>query len=975
MFTNSKLSTCVRLGLILGAASSLALSVHTYAQDADEGAEDVEKIQVTGSRIARSELSSPAPVLTITQEEIQRFGTPDLGSILAELPAIAAGSSLIGNNNSNANAGISSPDLRSLGANRTLTLVNGKRHVAGTPTSNAVDTGTIPAAMIERIEVITGGASAIYGSDAVSGVINVILRDDYEGLEFQAAGSRDTESVGAKNYRYSVLSGATTADGRGNVTFFAELNRISEVLEPELQQAQAWGTIINPEDTGEDDGIPDRLRVPFVGSEMINSFGVLNPFGGGPRITFLPDGTPIDQQTRIETNSFAFGNFDQRYESVFYTDEPRNFSPDQKTMTLASTFRYDITDNIRAYGDIKYVDKEIVQQFQPGFNFGGLSVNVADNPFMDNGLRQRLVDGGQTGDVQFARFFGDIGNRSASNFRELFRVVGGFEGFFTLGETDFDYDAYYTRGETTNVRRTLNDIIPNNLIAALDAVVDPETGRVACRSQVPSAQGEGYTDPADVNGNLCQPFNPFGFGQSSPGSRDFISGDVTREDAISQEVFGATVAFDTGEFLELPGGAIGVALGYEWREEESSTITDEFTKAGFFTNAATPDSFGKFTVEEYFIEVNLPLVSDVFLAEEISVDGAFRSAEYSHAGSADAWQVGFMWAPVEDVRIRGQVGEAVRAPNVNEAFSPLSPGFSNINDPCDVDNIGDDADRASNCAALGIPADFQANDNVSIQTLSGGNPDLFSETADTKTIGVVWTPSFVENLSITLDYYNIEISDAIDLVDAQDVIDNCVDATGGPDAAFCAQVDRDPTTNDITVVRSGFINAAAFETEGYEFQALYNTDLAYFDLPGELRLNFTANQVIELNEFSFQTRPDEINVEDGEVGDPEWQFRTNIDYRLNDFNFNWTSRFIDRSFTLDITPEQGDTPEDTSPAFIGSIWTHDVGVTWFMNDNVQIDAGMRNIFNKVTPGYVIPTGELYDLVGRRINATVTVRFE
>jgi outer membrane receptor protein involved in Fe transport len=969
MFNKSLVNTAVRNATLFGLVGTLAFPV--MAQQPTESEEEaVEKIQVTGSRIKRSELSTPAPIVSVSAEEIQRFGTPDLGSILAELPAIAAGSTLIGNNNSNANAGLSSPDLRSLGENRTLTLVNGKRHVAGSPFSNAVDTGSIPAAMIERIEVITGGASAIYGSDAVSGVINVILRDDYEGVELNFDGSADLEDVGARTNNYSALVGASTEDGRGNVTFFAEMNNIAEVMEPDLQQAEAWGTIVNPDNTGEDDGIPDRLRRRYVGSEMINGFGVINPFGGGPRITFTPDGTPIDQVDRIGTNSFAFGNFDQRYDTVFFGEDYRNYVPDQETLTLASTFRYDITDNIRFYGDIKYVDKKIEQQFQPSFRFGNVSINVEDNAYLDDVTRARLLDGGQSV-VGFSRFFDDIGNRSASNDRKLWRFVGGFQGFFTLSETDFDYDLYYTRGEVSNKRRTLNDLIPTNFVAALDSVIDPATGEAACRSQVPDAQGEGYEDPAAVNGQNCVPFNPFGFGQASAEAVDFVSGDVQREDEITQQMFGGTVSFDSTEWFELPGGPVGIALGYEYREEDVVTTTDEFTKQGFFTNAATPDSFGGYDVEEFFIELRLPLLADVAFAKELSIDAAYRAADYSHAGSADAWQVGFMWAPIEDLRIRGTVGEAVRAPNVDEAFSPLSPGFARVSDPCDADNIDDDPDRRANCAALGIPEGFEANDNVSIEILSGGNPDLFSETSESRTVGVVWTPEFIENLSVTVDFYDIEIEDAITEVTAQDIADNCVDATGGPDAGFCAQIDRGADF-DIDLVRSGFINASAINTAGVEFQIRYTTELTEFDLPGEIRLNLQGNKVNELEVFEFQDRPDEINVEVGELGDPEYQFRTIVDYRIDEWNFNYTSRYIDRVATFDVSPGGG-SPEDTDPGFVGSIWTHDFSVEYMYSENVDMYVGLRNAFNKLPPGYTFDP--LYDLLGRRVTAGVTVRFD
>ena len=968
MFKKNLITRTLRNAALVGLVGSLAYPVLAQETPVDE--ESVEKIKVTGSRIKRTELSTPAPIVSVSAEEIKRFGTPDLGSILAELPAIAAGSTLIGNNNSNANAGLSSPDLRSLGENRTLTLVNGKRHVAGSPFSNAVDTGSIPAAMIERIEVITGGASAIYGSDAVSGVINVILRDDYEGLEFRFDGTTDLEGVGNRTNNFSALYGHTTDDGKGNITFFAEKNNINQVMEPDLQQAAAWGTIVNPLDTGENDGIADRLRVPFVGSEMINQFGVINPFGGGPRITFMPDGSPMDQVSRLENNSFAFGSFDQRYDSVFFGEDYVNYIPDQVTVTLASTFRYDITDNIRFYGDVKHVDKKIEQQFQPSFRFGGIFVDVEDNAFLDESTRSRLLDGGQSV-VEMSRFFTDIGNRTASNDRELFRFIGGFEGYFTLSDTDFDYDVYYTRGEVSNVRRTLNDLIPTNFLAALDSVIDPETGQAACRSQVPALQGEDYEDPALVNPENCAPFNPFGFGQASAASADFIAGDVQREDEITQEMVGGTLSFDSGQWFELPGGPLGIALGYEYREEDVETTTDELTKQGVFTNAATPDSFGGYDVSEFFIELRLPLLSDVMLAKELSLDAAYRTADYSHAGNADAWQVGFMWAPIEDVRIRGTVGEAVRAPNVDEAFSPQSPGFANINDPCDADNINDDPDRAANCLALGIPAGFEANDNVSIETVSGGNPDLFSEGSESRTIGIVWTPEFLENFSVTVDFYDIEIEDAITEVGAQDILDNCVDASGGPDAGFCSQIDRDEN-NDVEVVRSGFINASALKTSGVEFQIRYTTELSDLGLPGELRLNLQGNKVNELEEYAFQDRPDEINVEVGEVGDPEYQFRTIVDYRIDEWNFNYTSRFIDRSALFDVSPG-ADSPEDVSPAFVGSIWTHDFSIEYTYNENVDVYVGLRNAFNKVPPGYTFDP--LYDLLGRRLNAGITVRFE
>ncbi|MCY7294845.1 TonB-dependent receptor domain-containing protein [Alteromonas sp. a30] len=972
MMLKTKLSRAVTLGLIGGVFALPA----TQAFSAEEE-DTAERIEVTGSRIARPELSQPTPILTLEAKDIAQFGTPDLGQILAELPAIGATDTVIGNNGSNAFAGISSADLRRLEATRTLVLVNGKRHVAGAPGTSQVDLSTIPASLIERVEVITGGASAVYGSDAVSGVVNVILKKDFEGFEFNASGASSLEGVGARNHQFSILGGADVADGKGNVTFFASRDYLQETLATDLRQAGNWGTIANPDDTGENDGIPDRLRVPNVVSERIDENGVINPFGGpGSLWVFDNAGNLVRQTDRQYDNSFAFGSFPNGCDYCFQLNDYENYQPGVHRDTIGGTFSYDINDNIQFYSDAKYVRSDISQQFQPSFRFGNVSVNVADNAFLSDADRQTLLDEGFQ-NATFSKFFAELGNRSASNERELFRFVGGLRGAFTISETDFNFDTYYIYGETTNIRRTNSDLIVGNFLAALDSVIDPETGAAACRSQVASAQGDGYVDPATVDAANCVAYNPFGFNNASAEAEDWVSADTVRDDKITQELISGSLTFDTSEFLNLQGGAIGIALGYEYREEYSQTVTDEFTKSDVLTGAATPDAFGGYHVNDYFIEVSFPILAGLEFAEELTIDAAYRNSDYSHAGSIDAWKVGLIYAPIKDFRVRATISEAVRAPNIDEAFSPQSPGFANINDPCDVDNINDDPDRAANCAALGIPAGFEANDNVSINTISGGNPDLTPEKSDSLTAGIVWTPtSFLEGFSLTVDYYDIEIEDAIIQVASQDIIDNCVDATGGLDDSFCSSVDRNPNTNDIELVRSGFLNAAAFNTSGVELQARYKTDLAMFDLPGEMNFNLIGNKLISLERFEFQSRPDEINVEKGEVGDPEFQFRLSAEYTLDDLSVRWLTRFSDRSAQFDVSPG-GDTPEDTSPAFVGSMVTHDLSATYILSDNVAVGLGVRNLFDKLPPAYITSDNSdqaIYDVVGRRIFGNVRVSF-
>jgi outer membrane receptor protein involved in Fe transport len=328
-----------------------------------------------------------------------------------------------------------------------------------------------------------------------------------------------------------------------------------------------------------------------------------------------------------------------------------------------------------------------------------------------------------------------------------------------------------------------------------------------------------------------------------------------------------------------------------------------------------------------------------------------------------------MYAPIESVALRGTIGEAVRAPNIEEAFSAIRPSFASINDPCDADIISDDPDRTANCAALGIPAGWEAADSVSIETLSGGNDQLTPETSSSLTVGAIWTPSFLEDFSITLDYYDIEIEDAIIEVAAQDIIDNCVDSSSGLDDIYCGAIDRDPADLNIDLVRSGFLNASAYNAAGIDMEMRYGIDLGELGAFGSVDLKLFVGKLLELEKFEFQDRPDEIDLEKGEEGDPELQARFTASYTLNDMKISWTTRYIDSVARFKIGQ---DTPEDISPAFIPSITTHDLALDYIVNDNVQFNVGLRNLFDKVPPGY--SEDALYDLVGRRMYANVKVSF-
>ncbi|RUO37089.1 TonB-dependent receptor [Aliidiomarina taiwanensis] len=961
MIKQSLVSKSIRAVLMAGVGSAFLVGAPAMAQDqndaekGEKAEEKFERIVTTGSRISRPELSQAEPVVTLGREDIERFGSTDLGQILAELPAVSASSTLIGNRTSNSSAGVSSANLRGLGSSRTLVLVNGKRHVAGSPGSASVDLSTIPSSMIERVEIMTGGASAIYGSDAVSGVVNVILKKDYEGLEFNARGASSTEGVGARNHELNLLGGGNFDDGRGNAVFYAGLSRIQQTMENDIRQSNNWGTILNPEDTGRLDGIPDRIWAENIGSEYISGGGVL---WGDELYGFRNDGSWTVQPERDGTNSGLFGSFKDGCDTCLFNDDYDNFQPGVERVSFGSNLNYALNRSSNFYASFSYTKADITQQFQPAFT-QDIEINVADNPFLDDELRAHLLDQGIE-QASMWKFFEDWGNRTADNRRELFRVNAGVEGEFQLSDTYFLYDVYYGYGETRNKRITRNEKINGNVVAAADAIKDAD-GNIVCRD--PNAGG--------VNtGGECVAYNPFG-NSASAEAIAFMSADVTREDTITQEYVGASFVTDTAEFFELQGGPVDVAFGFEWREETSETLTDEFTKRGLTNNAATPDEFGKFDVSEGFVEIKLPLLRAVTMVDELTVDLAYRTADYSHAGSANAWKAGFVYAPIEDVRVRGTLGVAVRAPNIAEAFSPRSPGFTRVNDPCDVNEISKDPNRAANCAALGIPVGFEGETNVSIDLISGGNPNLVSEESDSKTLGVVWTPRFIENFSITLDYYEIEITDAITFIDPQDVINNCVDSASGIDNSYCAQVTRDPVSNQLTMVESGYLNAAALETSGYEMEAKYYTDLSGFDLPGAISTSLFVSKLETLVSYDFQDQPDQDNVNRGQLGTPKLQARFSVGYSLDDLNVNWTARYIDRSALFNVTPRL-EAHENLSPNYVGSIVTHDLTAGYAITDNLRVSGGVRNVFDKVPPGYV--GNALYDLVGRRAFGSLTYNF-
>lgn len=974
--------------LLSGAVALTLLPAGAHAQVSGSQAASVEELIVTGSRIPRPNLDQPTPVSTVSQQMLQNAGTQNLGNIIAELPALSFSGTVRANGNSFGDAGgLNFPNLRDLGTSRTLTLVDGHRHVPGDAGDSAVDLNSIPAALVDRVEVVTGGASAIYGSDAVSGVINIITKKNFEGIEAQIEGGRATEGKYGDDRSAYITVGRNFDNGRANFTATAFWDQQDGVTANDIRSNNNYGTIVNSPPF---DGVPDRLLVPNLVSELIDENSVLLGFNlnTGALTTiagFTVNGAPVTQPTRTGTNSTAFGSFAAPCATCFNLEDWILLVPPTKRRGLNSTFRYAFTPNLNFNIDAKFVQARIADYVQPSFSFGDF-VLESDNAYITPALQARLDATDPAVLPLISRFNGDMGARTNNITRATWRVVTGFDGKFDARFAELGWDLTYNRGQTSNRFFEAGNVIPGNYEAALDAVRDPATGAIRCRVDVPAAQFPGYTPPAGMTGEPCVPFNPFGQ-QNSAAAIDYVSHTASRQHTIDEEVVTGTFSFDTSRFLNLPGGAIGFAGGLEYRKEHSRNINDPFIKSGLSEVAPQPDASGGFNVKEAFLETRLPILRDRLLVNELTLDAAVRYADYSTVGDATAWKAGFVYAPVRDLRLRGTYSRAVRAPNITEAFLPATASFFSVEDPCDAADITRDPDRTANCRALGVPAGFVANDNQGVQGTASGNEALKSEKATSWTVGFVLQPRWTPNLSITLDYYDIEIEDAITFIDPQDIVDNCVDATGGPDAVFCGQFTRDPTTHDIDFVSSTYLNASKRTTNGYDLTVTYQRGVDDLTarlgplrrLDGNVTLSLTANHLDKLRLFAFQDRPDEQEIDEGTIGTPEWKALANLGYRQGPLQVAWKSRFVGRSVRYSRDPQR-DGAEAISPSTVEPIWYHDLVVRWKLAgpaDGLEVYAGVNNLFDEEPPLGVIQgdgTDAIYDLNGRFAFAGLRARF-
>jgi len=766
---NPNLKRAVRLALLTASAGSALYGAAAVAQDAE-----LEQVVVTGSRIPQANLEGVSPVSVLGAQDIQFEGTVQVEDLINNLPQAFADQ---GGNISNGASGTATVNLRNLGSDRTLVLVNGRRLPAGSPRGPvAPDLNQIPSSLIERVEVLTGGASAVYGSDAVAGVVNFIMKDNFEGVQLDANYSsywhNNSDSFSQKlvsdagfkkapgevwdgsEYTLGITLGSNFADGRGNATMFFGYTNTDALLQSERDYSACAISTSGQYCGGSSTSYPGRFRVANIGRP------------GTTSQTMDANGNVIP------------------WNSNFYNYGPLNYyQRPQERYQVDAFAHYDITDSAQVYTEFMFMDNSTVAQIAPSGAFGTVAEVSRTNPLIQQNGGQwfnTLFPAGYTADtrqVTIQRRNVEGGGRQDDLGLTSYRGVVGIKGTFA---EHWNYDVSGQYGTVLFAETYQNDFSLARINRALDVVATPNGP--ACASFVDGS------DPA------CVPWNIWDPNSVSPESLAYLQTPGFQRGDTTQTVVTAALSSDLGSYgLKLPtaNDGIAIALGAEYREEALDFNTDTAFATGDLAGQGGPTIgvSGGYNVTDLFAEVRVPLLQDIFLAQDMTLTASYRFSDYSLDETTDTYGIGLDWSIIDDVRLRGSYQHAVRAPNVIELYSAASLGlFDMTRDPCSENPTA----TLAQCQNTGLSAALYGTDLDSsagqYNALFGGNPQLKPESADTWTAGIVFTPTFVDGLSVTIDYWNIKVADTIGTVPPSTALDQCLQ-TGA--AEYCSLITRD----------------------------------------------------------------------------------------------------------------------------------------------------------------------------------------
>lgn len=1006
MVSNPKLARAIRLALITSAASaSVCMTTAVSAQDQDQS-DDVMTgtMTVTGSRIVRQDFEAASPVVTVSSDTFDLSGEVQIETVLNSLPQLVPSITTTSNNPSN--GGQANVDLRGLGAARTLVLMDGSR-LPGSNVNGVVDLNTIPSALIESVAILTGGASSVYGSDAIAGVINVQMKRNFEGLQLSLQQNTTEESDG-KTFLAEAVFGGNFADDRGNAVIALTYDKRDDVF----AGAREFGQVsLGPAFPM---GAPPTI-VPLGSSTVPDgavSWGANAPTQAALNTVFgaygaAPGSVTGAQTLGFNTNQtlFSFGAGSAANPVVNYlgnTADPGfnplsysyNFGPVNylqlplERRQIAAFTHYDLVpeQNVELYSRIMFTTYNSDQQLaSTPVTCAGAALGCQipmTNTTIPADLRT-LANSRATPDanLNFTKRITEVGFREQENSYDVMQALLGFRGDFQLGEQDWHWDVFgaYGRAEGTSL----------------------QAGNVS-RSRLQA----GLNNPAAYAAQGCATFNVFGAGGLSPACANAIEIQATNVLEFEQSNYVASVG---GGVFNLPAGPVDIVIGGEYREDIANFRPDTFLASGDVVgfNAQLPVS-GRITVMEAFAEAAVPLLADMPGASYVGLEFGYRNSNYNIASSYDTYKAALLWNPVESVKLRGSYNRAIRAPNIAEFFTPTQENFPQYSDPCNASSTFragtvpgvDPAGVVALCQAQGIPAANLATfnqPNPQARAFIGGNLDLVPEEADTYTFGVAWqsnaSSTWLSELSVSVDVFQYEISNVISSLTASSIIGRCFNQLGGNPAytnsdVACQLFTRNPANFGITDVVTTQLNLSAREVSGYDVNLDWGLPLSAFggsDSAGKLDFRLLATVFDKWEQQ--ETEADPFFDRAGTIGQtvasafPELKGVLATTYTVGDFSFRYNLRYVDG---MDVINNDATlSPSTSAIPSVDSYLYHDFVGKYTFNDMLGLTIGVTNISNEDPPIYATNAQagiqsntdpSTYDVLGRRYFVNVVVDF-
>lgn len=947
---------------VAATALMLGLAGHAVSQEqageASAQAQSEEVIQVTGTRVTRSGFDAPTPTRVITAEELASRGTAQVGEFLVEVPAFRGTQTPQTNPQSARGAGQYFADLRALGSIRTLTLVDGRRHVPSSP-DGQVDLNLIPSVLISRVDVVTGGASAQWGSDAVAGVVNIIMNRDLEG-------ARADFSYGISDYgdmeewRASLAYGTAFAEGRGSLVVGAEFVDNSGIAShydrPYGAEIQELASYTGARPAGE----PSRFWARGVTPLTMTSGGVIIGANTGPGqplrgIQFGPGGTVLPFNYGQQIGSAAINNTGGEPGFSIRSGHTLVLPVERRVATAYADF--ELSPSLTVFGEASYAraGSDFTTAFARDAAPTAIVIQRA-NPFIPTAVTNIMDANGIT---QFAigREHRDFGPVLASNFNTTYRFSAGLFGQFENGWT---WDAYAQHGQNEFDSVIDNLKIMQNLRFAFDAISDG-AGGAQCRSATARADG-------------CVAINLFGFGSPSQAAIDYVTGTALYNIETTQQVFAFNLQ---GEPFSTWAGPVSVATGLERRTEESISRVDPISEANGFAYG-NPKSFaGEYTVNEGYLEFVAPLLNNSPLAQNLDLNAAARYADYSSSGGVWTWKVGLTWDINDQIRLRTTRSRDIRAPNNSELFAETS-SQTTLRNPF-------------------------SGATTQMSVVTGSSPTLQPETADTFTVGAVFSPSVMPGLRMSVDYFDIDISGAISGYSPQLILDNCLsEINGGGAGFFCSFVTRTGTGAGTVINRidAQLLNIAGFQSRGIDFEVSYQFGF----LGGEAQARLVGTYMMDLisddglgtprtyNAAGVITNVGSVVDRAGQVGGftsssiinstsaPEWTWSATLNYRRDRWGAMIQGRYVGGG-NLDNTlvgPDSADydpaSPISIADNTIDSRFYINTSATFDLNDQVQLYGVINNVGDVLPPFPYTGSPGFHDRVGRAYKVGVRVAF-